>query len=122
VDNIFVFLLTFTYFAVPPAFQKRVLMIGIIGAIVLRTIMILLGAWLLDLCHCILCVFGSFPILTGLQMWCAASKQENLEDSPALSQHRGGEKSWIVENVKRIATPLLMVVALVGNDRRDLRG
>jgi tellurite resistance protein TerC len=55
-------------------------------------------------------------------MWCAASKQENLEDSPALSQHRGGEKSWTVESVKRIATPLLMVVALVGNDQRDLRG
>ena len=47
VDNIFVFLLIFTYFAVPPAFQKRVLMIGILGAIVLRTIMILVGAWLL---------------------------------------------------------------------------
>jgi len=46
VDNIFVFLLIFTYFAVPPAFQKRVLMIGIIGAIVLRTIMILVGGWL----------------------------------------------------------------------------
>jgi tellurite resistance protein TerC len=55
-------------------------------------------------------------------MWCAASKQENLEDSPALSQHRGGAKSWTAESVKRIATPLLMVVALVGNDRRDLRG
>ena len=47
VDNIFVFLLIFTYFAVPPAFQKRVLMIGILGAIVLRTIMILVGGWLL---------------------------------------------------------------------------
>jgi len=47
VDNIFVFLMIFTYFAVPTAFQKRVLMIGIIGAIVLRTFMILVGGWLL---------------------------------------------------------------------------
>ena len=48
VDNIFVFLMIFTYFSVPPAYQKRVLMIGIIGAIVLRTIMILAGGWLLQ--------------------------------------------------------------------------
>ena len=123
VDNIFVFLLIFTYFAVPPAFQKRVLMIGIIGAIVLRTIMILLGAWLLDQFHWILYVFGAFLILTGVKMWWAAGKEESLEDNPALkllrrilpvSQHYDGEKFWTVENGKRIATPLLMVVALVG--------
>jgi len=122
VDNIFVFLLIFTYFAVPPAFQKRVLMIGIIGAIVLRTIMILLGAWLLDQFHWILYAFGAFLILTGLKMWWAAGKEESLEDNPALkllrrilpvSQHYDGEKFWTVENGKRIATPLLMVVALV---------
>ena len=123
VDNIFVFLLIFTYFAVPPAFQKRVLMIGIIGAIVLRTIMILLGAWLLDQFHWILYVFGAFLILTGVKMWWAAGKEESLEDNPALrllrkilpvSKHYDGEKFWTVENGKRIATPLLMVVALVG--------
>jgi tellurite resistance protein TerC len=123
VDNIFVFLLIFTYFSVPPAFQKRVLMIGIIGAIVLRTIMILLGAWLLDQFHWILYVFGAFLILTGVKMWWAAGKEESLEDNPALrllrrilpvSQHYDGEKFWTVENGKRIATPLLMVVALVG--------
>jgi tellurite resistance protein TerC len=123
VDNIFVFLLIFTYFAVPPAFQKRVLMIGIIGAIVLRTIMILLGAWLLDQFHWILYVFGAFLILTGVKMWWAAGKEESLEDNPALkllrkvlpvSKHYDGEKFWTVENGKKIATPLLMVVALVG--------
>ncbi len=123
VDNIFVFLLIFTYFSVPPAFQKRVLMIGIIGAIVLRTIMILLGAWLLDQFHWILYVFGAFLILTGVKMWWAAGKEESLEDNPALkllrkilpvSQHYDGEKFWTVENGKKIATPLLMVVALVG--------
>src|SRR5690606_17838104 len=54
VDNIFVFLLIFSYFAVPPEYQKRVLMIGILGAIVLRTVMILLGGWLLSEFHWVL--------------------------------------------------------------------
>jgi tellurite resistance protein TerC len=123
VDNIFVFLLIFTYFAVPSAFQKRVLMIGIIGAIFLRSIMILVGGWLLSEFHWILYLFGAFLILTGAKMWWAAGKEESLEDNPALkllrkvlpvSQHYDGEKFWTVENGKKIATPLLMVICLVG--------
>lgn len=123
VDNIFVFLMIFTYFAVPPTYQKRVLMIGIIGAIVLRTVMILVGAWLLEQFHWILYVFGAFLILTGVKMWWAAGKEEGLDDNPALkllrrlmpiSQSYDGEKFWTVENGKKIATPLLMVVAMVG--------
>jgi len=123
VDNIFVFLLIFTYFAVPPAFQKRVLMIGILGAIVLRTIMILVGAWLLEQFHWILYVFGAFLILTGIKMWWAAGKEESLDDNPALkllrrvmpvSKNFDGEKFFTVENGKKIATPLLMVIAMVG--------
>jgi tellurite resistance protein TerC len=123
VDNIFVFLLIFTFFAVPPAYQKRVLMIGILGAIVLRTIMILVGAWLLEQFHWILYVFGAFLILTGIKMWWAAGKESSLDDNPALkllrrvmpvSKNYDGEKFWTVENGKKIATPLLMVIALVG--------
>lgn len=123
VDNIFVFLLIFTYFAVPPAFQKRVLMIGILGAIVLRTIMILVGAWLLDQFHWILYVFGAFLILTGIKMWFGADGEDNLDDNPALkllrrimpvSKHYDGEKFFTIENGKKIATPLLMVIAMVG--------
>lgn len=123
VDNIFVFLLIFTYFAVPPTFQKRVLMIGVVGAIVLRTVMILVGGWLLAQFHWILYLFGAFLVLTGVKMWWAAGKESDLEDNPALrllrkllpvSQHYDGEKFWTVENGKKIATPLLMVVALVG--------
>src|SRR5574343_1901800 len=122
VDNIFVFLMIFTYFAVPPAFQKRVLMIGIIGAIVLRTIMILVGGWLLSQFHWILYVFGAFLVLTGIKMWWAAGKESSLDDNPALkllrrvmpvSKHYDGEKFWTVENGKKIATPLMMVIALV---------
>ena len=122
VDNIFVFLLIFTYFAVPSQFQKRVLMIGIIGAIVLRTIMILVGGWLLAEFHWILYVFGAFLILTGVKMWWAAGKEPDLNDNPALkllrkllpiSKGYDGEKFWTFENGKKIATPLFMVICLI---------
>ncbi len=98
-------------------------MIGIIGAIVLRTVMILVGSWLLTQFHWILYVFGGFLVLTGLKMWWAAGKEGSLDDNPALkllrrvmpvSRSFDGEKFWTIENGKRIATPLLMVVALVG--------
>ena len=123
VDNIFVFLMIFTYFAVPPQFQKRVLMIGIIGAIVLRTVMILLGAWLIAQFHWVLYVFGAFLVLTGIKMWWAADKEPDLESNPALKllrkimpvgKHFDGEKFFTVENGKKIATPLFLVICLVG--------
>ncbi len=123
VDNIFVFLMIFTYFAVPPAYQKRVLMIGIIGAIVLRTVMILIGGWLLAEFHWVLYVFGAFLIITGIKMWWAAGKESDLDDNPALkllrkvmpvSKNYDGENFFTIENGKRIATPLFMVICLVG--------
>ena len=123
VDNIFVFLMIFTYFAVPPDFQKRVLMIGIVGAIVLRTVMILLGSWLISEFHWVLYVFGAFLLLTGIKMWWAAGKEPDLDSNPALkllrkvlpvSKNFDGEKFFTKEHGKRIATPLLMVIALVG--------
>ena len=123
VDNIFVFLMIFTYFAVPPEYQKRVLMIGIIGAIVLRTVMILAGSWLISEFHWVLYVFGAFLVLTGIKMWWASGKENDLESNPALKLLRrilpvskgfDGERFFTVENGKRIATPLLMVIALVG--------
>ena len=122
VDNIFVFLMIFTYFAVPAEFQKRVLMIGIIGAIVLRTVMILVGAWLISQFHWVLYLFGAFLLLTGIKMWWAAGKEPDLESNPALkllrrwipvSKNFDGEAFFTVENGKRIATPLLLVIALV---------
>ncbi len=123
VDNIFVFLMIFTYFAVPPAYQKRVLMIGIVGAIVLRTLMILVGSWLIAQFHWILYVFGAFLLITGIKMWWAAGQEPDMENNPALrllrrlmpvSRQLDGEKFFTVENGRRIATPLLLVIALVG--------
>ena len=122
VDNIFVFLMIFSYFAVPPAYQKRVLMIGIIGAIALRTVMILVGGWLLANFHWLLYLFGAFLVLTGVKMWWAAGKESDLEGNPALRLLRklmpvstgfDGEKFFTLENGRRIATPLFMVICLV---------
>ena len=122
VDNIFVFLMIFTYFAVPSHYQKRVLMIGIVGAIVLRTVMILIGGWLLAQFHWILYVFGAFLVLTGIKMWWAVGKEPSLDDNPALkllnklipvSKSYDGENFWTVENGKKIATPLFMVICLI---------
>ncbi|ALV09127.1 TerC family protein [Roseateles depolymerans] len=123
VDNIFVFLMIFTYFAVPSAFQKRVLMIGIIGAIVLRTVMILVGGLLIAKFHWVLYLFGVFLLVTGIKMWWAAGQEPDLESNPALkllrkimpvSKQFDGEKFFTIENGKRIATPMLLVIALVG--------
>jgi len=122
VDNIFVFLMIFTYFAVPSTFQKRVLMIGIVGAIVLRTVMILAGSWLLAEFHWLLYVFGVFLVLTGIKMWWAAGKEPDLNNNPALkllrkvlpiSKDFDGEKFVTIEHGKRIATPLFMVICLI---------
>ena len=122
VDNIFVFLMIFTYFAVPSPFQKRVLMIGIVGAIVLRTVMILAGGWLMAEFHWVLYVFGAFLVLTGIKMWWAAGKEPDLNTNPAMkllrkymqiSKNYDGEKFWTIENGKKIATPLFMVICLI---------
>ncbi|MCM5679094.1 TerC family protein [Schlegelella sp. S2-27] len=123
VDNIFVFLMIFTYFGVPAGFQKRVLMIGIIGAIVLRTVMILLGSWLISEFHWLLYVFGAFLLVTGIKMWWASGQEPDLESNPALRLLRrivpvsngfDGERFFTWQDGKRLATPLLLVVLLVG--------
>ena len=122
VDNIFVFLMIFSYFSVPQAYQKRVLMYGVLGAIVLRAIMIMAGGGMLQQFHWLLYVFGGFLLLTGIKMSFSAGKEMSLTDNPALkllrrimtvSKNYDGEKFFTIENGKRVATPLLMVVALI---------
>jgi tellurite resistance protein TerC len=84
IDNIFVFLMIFSYFAVPAEYQKRALIVGIIAAIVLRAILILVGAWLLASFHWILYVFGAFLVITGVKMWLAAGKEPAMDQNPVL--------------------------------------
>ncbi len=125
VDNIFVFLMIFTYFAVPAEFQKRALTIGIILAIVLRAVMILIGAWLIAQFHWILYFFGAFLVYTGYKMWRHAGDDEadSLDDNPMLrlvkrfvkvSDKYDGEKCWTVQNGVRVATPMLLVIVMIG--------
>lgn len=123
VDNIFVFLMLFTYFAVPADYQKRVLMIGILGALVLRAVMIFVGAWAISRFHWMLYVFGAFLVFTGIKMWWAAGQEPDLEGNPALKWIRrhmriapgyDGERFTTVVDGVRMATPLAVVVILIG--------
>ncbi len=123
VDNIFVFLMLFTYFSVPAEFQKRELMIGILGALLLRVVMIVLGAWAIHRFHWILYVFGAFLIFTAIKMWWAAGQEPDLESNPALKWIRrrlkvspdyDGERLTTCVNGTRVATPLAVVVVLIG--------
>jgi tellurite resistance protein TerC len=123
VDNIFVFLMILTAFAVPAELQKRALIIGVIGAVVLRGIMILIGAWLIAQFHWILYVFGAFLLITGIKMIWAADHEPDLEKNPILKWMRGhllitrefvGEKLSEMRDGKRWYTPLFVVVVLIG--------
>jgi tellurite resistance protein TerC len=123
VDNIFVFLMILTAFAVPTELQKRALIIGVIGAVVLRGIMILIGAWLIAQFHWILYVFGAFLLITGIKMIWAADHEPDLEKNPILKWMRGhllitrefvGEKLSEMRDGKRWYTPLFVVVVLIG--------
>ncbi len=123
VDNIFVFLMLFTYFAVPEEERQKVLIIGVLGAIVLRAIMIFAGAVLITKYHWILYVFGAFLLLTGIKMLWAAGKAPDLEKNPILRWLTGhlpmtrgyhGSALWISEGARRRYTPLFIVIVMIG--------
>jgi tellurite resistance protein TerC len=123
VDNIFVFLMLFTAFAVPAEQQKKALIIGVVGAILLRAIMILIGAWLISRFHWILYLFGVFLLFTGVKMLIVAESDPDLEKNPLLRWMRGhlaitsdfrGDRLWLTENGTRWFTPLFVVVMLIG--------
>lgn len=124
VDNIFVFLMIFSYFKVPPQYQHRVLLYGVLGAIALRTVMIFVGAVLVREFEWILYLFGAFLLYTGVKMIKSndGDEAEDLSQNKMLgwlkkhipvSNHFHGEKFFTVENGKRIATPLLLVLVMI---------
>ena len=123
VDNIFVFLMLFTYFAVPPERQRKVLVLGVLGAVVLRVVMILIGAWLIARFHWILYVFGLFLLATGIKMIVFADDKPDLEKNPALRWMRAhlaitpdfhGDRYRILKDGKHWYTPLFVVLVLIG--------
>ena len=121
VDNIFVFALLFSYFAVPAAYQHRVLFWGILGALVLRALMIVAGTVLITKFAWIIYVFGAFLILTGIKMIVKRDEEIHPERNPVrwfkklmpvTSDYRG-DKFFVRENGVRMATPLFVVLLLV---------
>ncbi|MDY0011561.1 MAG: TerC family protein [Rhodocyclaceae bacterium] len=122
VDNVFVWIMLFTYFAIPPEYQRRVLLYGVLGAIVMRTAMILGGAWLIAQFHWILYLFGAFLVLTGIKMFWFADQKPDLERNPVLKWMRGHlritttmheERFFVGKDGLLWATPLFLVLVLV---------
>ena len=122
VDNIFVFALIFSYFAVPLRFQHNVLFWGIFGALVFRAIFIFAGVALLDRFHWMIYVFGAFLIITGIRMFFHKGEDIHPERNPVLmalrrllpiSNDYDGAKFFTVQNGVRMATPLLAVLVVV---------
>lgn len=121
-DNIFVFVMIFSYFAVPLEYQKRILVYGVLGAIILRAVMILIGAWLITQFHWVLYVFGAFLLITGIKMFVFADHEPNLATNPLLKWLRQhiritdkyhADKFWITEKGVRWFTPMFLVLVLI---------
>lgn len=121
-DNIFVFVMLFGYFAVPLEYQKRVLVYGVLGAIVMRAVLILLGAWLIAQFHWVLYIFGAFLLVTGIKMFLFAEHEPDLAKNPLLKWLRNhvritdsyhGDKFWIYEKGVRWFTPMFLVLVLI---------
>ncbi len=123
VDNVFVWLMLFSFFAIPLELQKRVLVLGVLGAIVMRTVMIFAGVWLITQFHWLLYVFGAFLLITGIKMWWFADETPDLANNPAIKWIRRhmkvtdelqGEHFFVMKEgagkLARYATPLFIVL------------
>lgn len=122
VDNVFVFLLIFSSFHVAAEYQRRVLIYGVLGAIVLRAVMILAGAWLVREFNWVLYIFGAFLVVTGVRMLVMAEKEPDLNNNPVLkfarrhlriSDGHHGEKFAVMKDGVRYFTPLFLVLILI---------
>ncbi len=122
VDNVFVWMMIFSYFSIPLELQRRVLLYGILGAIVLRTIMIFAGSWLITEFHWLLYVFGAFLIVTGLKMMWFSDHDPNLGKNPfiryirshyPITEHLEGERFFVLSGGVRMMTPLFLALVLV---------
>jgi tellurite resistance protein TerC len=122
VDNIFVFAVVFSTFAVPPALQHRVLFWGILGALVMRAIFIAAGAALIHQFHWIMYVFGGFLVLTGIKLFLQREEEMRPEQNPlvrlfmrwvpSVSTYHGS-RFFVGQDGRRYATPLLLVLVVI---------
>lgn len=122
IDNIFVFLMIFTYFAVPDKFQYKILFWGIIGALVFRGIFIVLGAFLIQQFHWVIYIFGAFLVYTGIKMGIAEDKEIEPEKNPILKFVRkilpvtkdyASGKFFVKQAGRVLGTPLFVVLVVV---------
>jgi tellurite resistance protein TerC len=121
VDNLFVFLLIFRYFRVPPSYQHKVLFWGIVGALVMRGVFILAGVTLIQRFHWIIYVFGAFLVYTGIQLFRQEDREIQPENNPVLKSFRRWvpvtkdyvDGRFLVRQPGLFATPLLLVLIVV---------
>ncbi len=122
VDNIFVFVLIFSYFQVPPSYQHKVLFWGILGALVLRVIFIFAGVALISKFHWLIYIFGGFLIITGFRMATEGEKKLEPEKNPVVRLFKKlfpvtdkfhADKFWIRVEGKKFFTPLFIVLLVV---------
>ncbi len=122
VDNVFVFILIFTYFRVPPAYHHRVLFWGILGAVVMRAIFIFAGIAILERFHWVIYVFGAFLVYTGIKMAIPKKEEIHPDNNPVIRIFRRifpvtpgyrEERFFVRENGRLFATPLAVVLLVV---------
>lgn len=122
IENVFVWITIFAYFAIPPELQKRVLLWGVVGAIVMRAVLIYLGALLIQQFSWIFYVFGLFLVITGVKMFIFTGQKSDLSRNPLLRWLRNhipmttalhGERFVVLQAGKRAFTPLFLVLVLV---------
>lgn len=122
VDNIFVFVLIFTHFAVPPIYQYRVLFWGILGALVMRATLILAGATVIEAFHWVIYLFGAFLVFTGIKMLITVGQEPDMENNRVVNFMRRhfrvtetyeGSRFFVMRDGVPWMTPLFMVLVLV---------
>ena len=122
IDNVFVWLMIFAAFAIPPNLQRKILLYGVLGAIVLRTLFIFIGAWFVQEFSWVLYIFGAFLLYTGFKFLQGQEQQPNIEEMALLKWLRkhiritpqlDGHKFFVRQNGLLWATPLFLVLVLV---------
>ncbi len=122
VDNLFVFIMLFSYFNVEPKYQHKVLFWGILGALVMRAIFIFAGVALLNSFHWLIYIFGGFLIFTGIKMLSPGENQVDPDKNPLVKLFRKffpvtpemhGSRFFVRQNKKLFATPLFIVLLIV---------
>jgi tellurite resistance protein TerC len=122
IDNIFVFVLIFMHFAVPPKYQYRVLFWGILGALVLRASLILVGSAVIEAFHWVIYLFGAFLVFTGIKMLVTVGQEPDIEKNRVAIFMRGhfrvtkgfvGHQFFARQNGLLYITPLFIVLVLV---------